>query len=121
VRRLAAAALGMALASCASSGRLNREFTESEAVRIEVRDAEVLVDGRAVALEELGPAARAAHEQHGGSVFTALLMVRMERRGEEPQGEFERRRDARKNDVIEALIAAGVRSVQLGPPAPPPK
>ncbi|MBL8694945.1 MAG: hypothetical protein JNJ88_12700 [Planctomycetes bacterium] len=121
MRRLAAAALGIALTSCASSGRLNREFTESEAVRVEVRDSELLVDGRAVSLDELGLAARAAHDQHGGSVFTALLMVRMERRDEEPQGEFERRRDARKNEVLEALIAAGVRSVQLGPPAPPPK
>jgi hypothetical protein len=115
----AAAALLMVGIACSSPrSSIDREFPESSAIRVEVQDDSVLVDGKPATFDELGPVIDAAARARTGSDRkAALVLARFQPKPNENILVFERRKRDRMEAVQSALVAAGVRDLHIGPVA----
>jgi hypothetical protein len=114
-----AAALTLAAGACASSRRSDLDFDEARAVKIEVRDDVLLVDGTPSPLDRLPAVLDEAYKALGVTGRrNALVLISYTAKPNENLIEFERRKQSRTQEVLDALSDAGVRNIHLGPVQP---
>jgi hypothetical protein len=118
--KTAAAALLVIVGIACSSQKtsIGGDFPESTAIRVEIDDDVVQVDGAPATRETLGDAVQAAHKAKGGSgPIAVLLTARFKAKTNETILAFEQRKTETMEDVQNILTAAGVRRLHVGPVA----
>jgi hypothetical protein len=115
----AAAAILILGMGCASpKPGLGGEFPEGSAIRVEIDNDVLLVDGSPVARDGLAASIDAAFKSKGiQGRRAALLTARFKVNPNETILSFERRKQETMEEVQSALIAAGVRDLHIGPVA----
>lgn len=116
MREIVGVGLAAALLACGSTHPIDRPFDDKRAVKVEVTDDAILVDGNPASLDDLSRAAAEAWNARGvGERAAVLILIRYAAKpGENPLA-YEQRKQARTQGVLDALTAAGFKDIHLGP------